>query len=556
MSGSSPALVPRDIVREAFAAFPDRTALVTDAGSRTFAALEDRTLRLAAALEARGAGPRRPVGFVPGPRLDHLVEIRLATYECGATLFGIPPASSPEVWGRLLALLRPAVLVHDPAVSPPSLAELVRGTVPDCALVASGGPADDYQGALAAEAPRRSRNAVDPDGIAGLGFTSGTTGVPKGVTATHGAVADSCRRMSRIFDDIVPGREPLGLLTSIPVFAAGSGFILPALARGMTNHIPAEFDAARALGLIARERIAFTFVTPSQLIDLLDDPGIDSLDLSCLRGVVYGTALTPPAKIAEAVRRLGPVLVQGYGMAECLPPVTILGLGDHGTRERPAGRDVLSSAGFPAEGVRVAIEGEGGRRLTPFEIGEIIVSSPTVMPGYFEDADRTERVRWSSPAPADRARFGRDGRLEILRGPAAEEEPSVWWRSGDFGFVDGDGRLYVLDRRLDILRRGGRTLYPRLIEDACHEHPKVKEACVVQTPGVEAVIAAVSLRARFRAGADASAIAAELAAFLAERLVEAERPDEIRVFPELPRSVQGKVLKREVRAALARAGGL
>lgn len=555
MSGSPPPRVPRDIVREAFAAFPDRTALVTDAGSRTFAALEDRTLRLAAALEARGAGPRRPVGFVPGPRLDHLVEIRLATYECGATLFGIPPTSSPEACGRLLALLQPAALVHDPALGPPFLADLVRATAPDCAFVASGGPADDYHGALAAAAPRRSGHAVEPGGIAGLGFTSGTTGTPKGVTATHGALADSCRRMLRILDEIVPGREPLGLLTAIPVFAAGSGLVLPALARGMTNHIPSGFDAARALGLIARERIAFTFVTPSQLIDLLDDPGIESLDLSCLRGVVYGTALTPPAKIEEAVRLLGPVLVQGYGMAECLPPVTILGPRDHGTRERPASRGVLSSAGFPAEGVRVAIEGEGGRRLPPFEIGEIIVSSPSIMPGYFEDADRTERVRWSSPSPTDRARFGPDGRLEILRGATAEE-PSVWWRSGDFGFVDGDGRVYVLDRRLDILRRGGRTLYPRLIEDACHEHPKVKEACVVQTPGAETVIAAVSLRARFRAGADASAVAADVAAFLAGRLVEAERPDEVRVFPELPRSVQGKVLKREVRAALARPGGL
>ena len=437
MSGSPRALVPRDIVREAFAAFPDRTAIVTDAGARSFAALEDRTLRLAAALESRGAGPRRAVGFVPGPRFDHLLEIRLATYECGATLFGIPSNLSPDACGRLLAVLRPAAFVHDPALSPPFLADLVRELVPDCALVASGGPADDYHGALAAEAPRRSGHPVDPGGIAGLGFTSGTTGAPKGVTTTHGALAESCRRMTRIFDEIVPGREPLGLLTAIPLFAAGSGLVLPALARGMTNYIPPGFNASRALGLIARERIALTFVTPSQLIDLLDDPGIETLDLSCLRGVVYGTALTPPAKIEEAIRRLGAVLVQGYGMAECLPPVTILGPRDHGTRERPAGRDVLSSAGFPAEGVRVAIEGEGGLRLPPFAIGEIIVSSPTIMSSYFEDADRTERVRWSSPAPTDRARFGPDGRLEILCGETADE-PSIWWRSGDFGFVDGE----------------------------------------------------------------------------------------------------------------------
>src|SRR5262249_50885453 len=127
-----------------------------------------------------------------------------------------------------------------------------------------------------------------------------------------------------------------------------------------------------------------------------------------------------------------------------------------------------------------------------------------------------------------------------------------WWSTGDVGFLDADRRLHVLDRRADLLRRNGRVVYARPIEEALSDHPAVKEAHAVQLPGSESIWAAVSLRQAQRGRANAAALSRELLGFAAERLDPAGRPDEVEVFAgDLPRSIQQKVLKREVRDALA-----
>jgi acyl-CoA synthetase (AMP-forming)/AMP-acid ligase II len=419
-------------------------------------------------------------------------------------------------------------------------------------LIPSGGPADGYHGLLTSTLPRHGSRSIDSGSLAGLGFTSGTTGAPKGVTATHRAAADSCLRLLRIIDQVASPEVAEGFLTGIPIFAAGSGFVVPALVLGMTNHVPDRFDAVRTLDLIEGGRVSFAFLTPSQLTDILDTP-LEERDLTPLKMIVYGSASTPAATVAEAVRRLGPVLLQGYGMSECPPPVTILRAEDHGTREHPADTEALSSAGFPAENVRLMIEAEDGRALQAFEIGEVLVSSPAITAGYFGDPERTAQARRVIGASADVASYGADGRLHVSDRPPCDPLHG-WWRSGDMGFLDGAGRLHVLERKQDILHRDGRALYPRVIEEAVAEHPSVKEVCVVHLPGTEIIVAAVSLKARFRGKTPPDVFARELLAFLSSRLLPDERPDEVRVFPELPRSVQGKVLKREVRNALASRG--
>ncbi len=555
--GEAPRAVPdeppsvRDLVRGAFTRFPSRVALVTDRVSRTFAELEDRSLRLAAAIEDRGVGPSDVVAYVFSPRLEELYEARLATIETGSTLLGIPPMPSPGDLAALLLRVRPRLVVHDPSFSP-HVSDVVRAVLPQAALLPAGGQANDYHGLLASTAPRHSTRPIDPDSLSGLGFTSGTTGAPKGVTATNRAAADSCLRLLRLIDRVASSDVAEGFLTGVPIFAAGSGFVVPTLVLGMTNHVPDGFDAARMLDLIEGEQISFAFLTPSQLTDLLDTP-LEERDLGALKMIVYGSASTPAATVAEAVRRLGPVLLQGYGMSECPPPVTVLGTEDHGTRERPAGPEVLSSAGTPAESVRIMIEAEDGRALGAFEIGEVLVSSPAITAGYFGDPERTARARRAVRASADVASYGADGRLHVSAGPPCDP-PYGWWRSGDMGFLDDAGRLHVLERKQDILRRAGHCLHPRVIEEAVAEDPRVKEVCAVHLPGTETIVAAVSLKARFRNEVRPDAFARELLLYLSSRLPPAERPDEVRVFPELPRSIQGKVLKREVRNALAGRG--
>src|SRR5262249_52864614 len=160
---------------------------------------------------------------------------------------------------------------------------------------------------------------------------------------------------------------------------------------------------------------------PSMLIDLLDED-LESRDLSALRLIIYGSAVTPAARVEEAVRRFGPRLLHGYGMSECLPPVSILWPEEHGTRQHPADRATLSSAGRPYDGVRIRIEDDAGRVLPRGETGEIVISSPTVTDGYLNDPDRTAAV---------------------LRGG--------WWHSGDVGLLDERGRVHILDRQADLL---------------------------------------------------------------------------------------------------------
>jgi len=297
------------------------------------------------------------------------------------------------------------------------------------------------------------------------------------------------------------------------MFAAGGGLLVPALCAGLTQHLPDRWDPARALTRIEQAGIAWAFLTPSELLDLLDQP-LERLDLRSLRGIVYGSAPMPAARLREAVGRLPVRFLQGYGMSECFPPVAVLWPEEHGTRENPAPRDALASSGHPYPGIAVRIDGEGSGP------GEILISSPTVTAGYWKDPERTA------------------GCLE-----------EGWFRSGDVGSVDGDGRLHVLGRKQDVLRRGTRDVFPRGIEEAVSEHPIVKEVCVVSGASSDRIVAVVSLRPAHRKDPETARRA--LKEWIESRLPREEVPDDVRILEELPRSIQGKVLRREVRQALA-----
>lgn len=509
-------------MREACRRDPDRPAFVSERSRWTFGELGARIRRLAAVLDSLGVGPGDAVGLVLSPRPELVYEMRLATFEHGATLFSIAPTASPDNLAQMIASVGLRLVVYD-ADFLPGFPGLLEKALPGARALAAYGPSGEYEGRLARAADRESSNTVAPDALAALGFTSGTTGTAKGVTATRRALAESCRMFVEVLQQT--GLEgPGGFFNAMPLFAAGGGMIVPCLQAGLTMRVPDRFDSRRALALLTAEPIGATFITPSMLIDLLDED-LESLDLSGLRLVIYGSASTPAAKVEEAVRRIGPVLLHGYGMSECLPPVAVLWPEEHGTRDEPADLSVLRSAGRPFPGVQVRIESETGAVLAPGQTGEIAIVSPTVTRGYWNDPERT---------------------AEALRGG--------WWHSGDLGYLDVAGRVHILDRKQDVLRRGGRAIYPRLIEEAGSEHPAVKEICVVQPPESERIVAAVSPRRRARSQPDLERLPDALMNFLRRRVSPADLPDEIRVFEELPRSAQGKILKREVRDALAATG--
>ncbi|MBL8093873.1 MAG: acyl--CoA ligase [Anaerolineales bacterium] len=504
--------VPRDLLRVASRRYADRTALVSVRGALTFAQLADRVWRLADALAQAGVRRGDRIGYIASGGQDQ-IEILLASYELGTVLTGFTPVHALDVIRAALTDAPPKVFFYD-GEARPDLETLLEQAFPGTVGV---GHLDALEALIARGRPTPSREPVSPDDLSGLGFTSGTTGRPKALTVTQGVWLTSLRL------SVLNVRVKLGghdvALPGMPISGAGGGLILPSLAGGATLVIPQDYRTPSLLEAIEAQRVTRLFVTPSTLIDLLDWPDLDRRDLSSLRNIIYGTAPTPAAKVEEAVRRFGAILQQGYGMAEVLPPVSLLQMEAHGHGHQPAPRAVLRSVGHVVPQARVRVVSADGQVLEANRVGEVEVKSPTVFRGYWRQPDLT-------------AAAFRDGYL----------------RTRDYGYFDGEGRLVILDRDVDVITRGDRRLYPREVEEVVHEHPAVKEACLV-ADGSGRLVLVVSLR---RAWRDRSLVEfrQDLGDFLRVRLPDWQVPERIQVLPELPRSYLNKVLRREIRAAL------
>lgn len=508
--------VPRDALRFGFRRHRGRLALrILDDNaaprSRSFAELEERVLRLVSVLASLGVRRGQHVMAVLGDGPE-LIEVRLAALEAGVVLSGLPLWAAPEVVRALPQLGPPDLLVVDKD-APAALKEALSSLGVPVDRVLETGP--DWEGRLAAAVPARSRDQVRREDVAGVGFTSGTTGEPKVLQVPHGALMKSLELTARNVVTNVVARETL--LSCIPLVGAGSGMVLPFVLTGGTFVLPAASSTAALLAALIDERVTRAFMTPSQLIDLLDEPDFTPARLPALKNVIYGTAPMPVPKLEEAIARFGPIFQQGYGMAEVLPPVSLLQMGQHVVAGRPAPREILRSCGTVVPEVAVRVVDEQRRDVAPGTVGEVLVRSPTVFQGYW--------------------RLGGLDRSVFHEG---------FLCTGDFGTLSADGLLTILDRRPDLLVHEGQTLYPRLLEEAAHEHPAVKEACAVQAGPEAPIVLFVSPRR----GHDPSNLAGAVGELLRERLAPPARVDEIRVLPALPRSPLQKVIRRGLRALL------
>lgn len=501
--------IPRDMTRQAFRRYPERTALVTTRGSLSFADLGRRVYSLSRGLEDLGIEKGGRV-FTLLPDGREQVEARLACFESGLILTSFHTAHPQSAVLGAARTAPPDVLLVDPGIGADT-AHALALEHPGLTILETG-PGKNYEDLLDTAEARPSRRPVDPHDPAALGFTSGTTGEPKALFTTHEVIVTSLK-LTATNVSITPG-QPDTFVLGIPLVGAGSGVVLPMLFSGSTLVIPEAYTAEAVLDAINKHQATRTFVTPSLLIDFLDLP---DADLNSLRNVIYGTAPMPAPKLEEAVRRWGPIFQQGYGMAEVLPPVSLLQMHDHGTRDQPAPREVLRSVGRVVPEVEVRIIDPEGNDLPPGEVGEILIDSPTTFSGYWKSPELNRRVL-------------RDG----------------WYHTRDLGFLDQDGLLHVLGRRTDLIHREDRTIYPLRVEEAAHDHPAVKEACLVSDPHDRELILAVSLRSSFRGDSQAEIIN-QLRETLDEQLPAGHGPDRVAVLDELPRSYLVKVLHREIR---------
>jgi fatty-acyl-CoA synthase len=511
----------RAVARFAWRVHRRHTALIDRRGTWTYDQLHQRVMRLSGWLQDQGL-PERAVVFTWLPETGELYEVRLATFETGHVFAPCHSHLPPEFVLELIERVQPAVLVHDPALSA-TLLRQAQTRWPTMRMLALGG---DYERALATSRPRSGVARVHEDDIFALHMTSGTTGAPKAVGFTHRKYLDSMRMVARAVDfRRPPGGRDVNML-GLPITGPGSGLVLPTLLSGATLVMPETFEASTLARLVARHRVTRAFLSPSAIIDLLDLDNLEQHDLSSLTFIAYGAEMMPAAKIAEAIRRIGPIFQQGYGSLEALPPISWLLPAEHiDALGAPLGRNVLGSVGRPAPGVEVVVRDEDFRPLPHGRTGLITVRSLSCFDGYWNDALKTANTL-------------RDG----------------WVVIGDHGQFDADGRLHVLGREADRVRRGDHWIHPRDVEEIAHEHAAIKEACLVQQ-GTRAVLA-VSLR-RAAPASTATAAQAQHAQSTEDILAHVQRhlpahlwPDEVTIVPAIPRSFLNKVLRREVRAML------
>jgi long-chain acyl-CoA synthetase len=396
----------------------------------------------------------------------------------------------PEELANIIADAEARLVVASPEFL--AVARTAAGAVP---VVST----DDLPEAVPAPLVERS-----DDDLAALMYTGGTTGRAKGVMLSHASLWNVGKAAQEVGYEpgIVRGLTPLPLSHSYGLLVTVVGLHAR---EPNVSVLMRWFATASFLQLAQEHRIQIAAVVPSMLQLLLAEP-LEDYDLTSLRYLACGAAPLPRDVVAELRRRLPNVeLREGYGLTETAGLVST----------NPPYRVRLGSVGLPAPGVELRIVDDDGRRLTVGEVGEICCRSPFLMQGY-----------WRAPELT----------AEAMRGG--------WFHTGDLGYVDGDGYVYVVDRKKDLIIRGGFNVFPSDVEEALLEHPAVALAGVVGRPDErhgEEVVAFVSLRN----GSDVTAD--DLVAFAKERIGGYKYPREVRIVPNVPLTPVGKVDRKALR---------
>jgi long-chain acyl-CoA synthetase len=369
----------------------------------------------------------------------------------------------------------------------------------DCVLVVPG----EFDGLLGAAEPvpeTVDRDDADPAVIV---YTSGTTGTPKGATLTHANIAAGAQ-VARDLVDAGPDSVVVAALPLFHVFGMTSLMNVTVRARGLMTLIP-RFDPAKALEVIQRDRATTFAGVPTMYTAMLNHPDRASFDASSLNLCVSGGAALPVEVLRGFDEAFGAKVLEGYGLSETTGMASF-NLPD---RERKPG-----SIGLPVGGTEMRVVDKDDQDVAQGEPGEIVMRGPFVMQGYWGRDDAT---------------------AEALRGG--------WFHTGDIARVDEDGYFFVVDRKKDLIIRGGYNVYPREIEEVLYEHPAVQDAAVlgVAHPDLgEEVGAAIVLKDDARATTD------ELRDFVKQRVAAYKYPRVLWLADDLPKGPTGKILKREI----------
>ena len=485
--------------------YHDRVAFTDDSRETRYSEVGDLIGRAQAALLGQGLKAGDCVALLTGNSIAGWC-VGIAAQALGMSSTALHPLGSCDDHLRHLARAEASCVVINPERFAARGAEIAAAA--DIPVLTFGRM--DYGVDLAAAMEHAGNvTAVDRSvstDIAMRNFTGGTTGTPKMVRFRQSSwAAQNCAVLSNYE---MPA--DVRLLTAGPISHVAAMMLLPMMMRGGQCRLLPDFDPERVLDTFTSDRSNVSLLVPSMIYAMLDSPAMKRADLSSLELLLYGASAMSPARLREGLERFGPVFAQIYGQTECFP-LTYMPRADHD----PSLPERLSACGFPVHECDVTLRDAEGREVDRGEPGEICVRSSFMMTDYHNNPEAT-----------------------------AEALAGGWLHTGDIAHQDEEGRLYIVDRKRDMIITGGFNVWPRVIEDCLAEHPGIATSAVIGVPDDkwgEAVTAFVVLRTGAAVSAD------EIAAFVKRAKGSTHAPKAVHIVDRLPLTAAGKIDKKPLR---------
>jgi len=503
------------MLRESAHSRPDKVAVILDQFRLDYATLDALSNQVAGSLQAAGVRRGDRVGLML-PNVPQFVIAYYGILKAGGVvvpmnvLLRAPEVAfyvgdseakglitwedfAEEAMKGVSGLSRVATYV----VNKPGSEAVPEGARPFTELLQGGSPTFDMV-------------ATDPDDTAVILYTSGTTGKPKGAELTHFNLFMCCQVSADRLVDFRDDDVGLGVLPLFHSFGQSNVMNTTIYAGGTMTLVP-RFDVDKVMEVIQRDQVTIFLGVPTMYFALLHHPRAGDYDISSLRLCVSGGASMPGEVMKAFEQKFGATILEGYGLSETSPSASF----NRSSEERK-----FLSIGKPVWGVEMRIHDENDEPLGPGQenVGEIVIRGHNVMKGYFKQPEAT-----------------------------AEAMKNGWFHSGDMGYVDAEGFFFIVDRKKELIIRGGFNVYPREVEEVLYAHPAVQEAAVIGIPDEklgEEVKAVVALKQGHLATEE------ELIAWTKERVAAYKYPRSVQFVDTLPKGATGKILKKELKAQL------
>ena len=510
---------------------PDRAAIIFEGKKYSFAELSERSNRLADALSKLGIKKGDRIGILQ-VNCNQYVEAYFATAKIGGIFVPLNFRAKADELTHMLSNAEANVLFIGERYI--DLVNSMRPKLPTVKhYICIGGKAEgilSYDELLVSGSPAPKAFAqIDDDDPSVLMYTAGTTGLPKGVPQTHSSYGFYVLQNVNPPD---PDISETNLLTMPLYHVAGMQAMLSAIYGGRSIALMKQFETKEWFETAQSEKVSRVMLVPTMLKRIVEDPDFDKYDLSNIKVITYGAAACPLEVLKKTIEQFpGRALINAFGGTETSSTIAMLRAEDQiitgketeEEREKKFKR-LATSIGIPLDDVEVQIRDDEGKTLSIGEVGELIVRGPRIMKGYWKDEEKTKKA------------FTDDG----------------WYRTGDKGYLDEEGYIYLCGRADDMIVRGGENISPEEVENVLYTHPKVEEAAVIGVPDPEwgsEVMAVLVLKK------GEVAIPEEIIDFCRDKLAGFKRPRYVVLVNELPKTSTGKILRRTLRDQYAKQYG-